>query len=82
MLSGLGESYILHDIRHSKKMDLPNCRVSFSSGTIYTIQPRYILPYWSGTTTSCKNGLLLSSLDSVLNCYGENQEKWLIDYIK
>jgi hypothetical protein len=75
------EGYILHDIRHSKKMDLPYRRISFSSGNIYTIQPSYILPYWSGTTTNCKNGLLLllrgTSLDSVVNCYGENQEKWL-----
>jgi hypothetical protein len=39
------------------------------------------MPYLSGKTSDCKKGLLLllrgSSLDSVVECYGENQEKWL-----
>lgn len=73
--------YILHDIRHSKKMDLFYRRVRFASGNIYAIHPSYVLPYWSGKTTECKHGLLLllrgTSLDSVVSCYGENQVKWL-----
>lgn len=71
-----------HDIRYSKKMDLHYRRVIFiKTGHIYTIQPSFVMPYLSGKTHECKQGLLLllrgSSLDSVVECYGENQEKWL-----
>jgi hypothetical protein len=81
-----GESFTsgfnLHDIRHSRKMGISYRRICFvETGHIYTIQPSYVMPYLSGKTCECKNGLQLlfrgSSLDSVVECCGENQEKWL-----
>lgn len=72
--------YSLHDIRYSKKMALKYRRIGFGSN-IYTIHPSFVLPYWSGKTANCKNGIKLFlqgvSLDKVVNCYGENQQKWL-----
>jgi len=76
----LSKSYQLHDIRYSKKMDLPYRRINLL-GQIYAIQPSFIMPYWSGKVEDCREGIMLylrgTSLDSITACFGDTQSKWL-----
>lgn len=76
----LSEGYELHDIRFSQKMSFHYRRIEIS-GKRFTIQPSYIMPYWSGKVADCREGLLLylrgTSLDSIVTCFGDNQQKWL-----
>lgn len=76
----LSQGYQLHDIRCSRKMSLNYRRISIGE-EIYTIHPSFIMPYWSGKVVDCREGILLylrgTSLDSIVTCFGENQQKWL-----
>ena len=76
----LSEGYELHDIRFSQKMSFHYRRIEIS-GKRFTIQPSYIMPYWSGKVADCREGLLLylrgTSLDSIVTYFGDNQQKWL-----
>lgn len=76
----LSKGYRLHDIRHSRKMALSYRRINVE-GKIYAIQPSYIMPYWSCKVSDCREGIMLylrgTSLDSIVTCYGGNQQKWL-----
>jgi hypothetical protein len=39
------------------------------------------MPYWSGKVVDCRDGIMLylrgTSLDNIVTCFGENQQKWL-----
>jgi hypothetical protein len=76
----LSQGYQLHDIRYSQKMSLSYRRISIGE-EIYTVHPSFIMPYWSGKVADCREGILLylrgTSLDSIVTCFGENQQKWL-----
>jgi hypothetical protein len=76
----LSQGYQLHDIRYSRKMSLHYRRISIGK-EIYTIHPSFIMPYWSGKVADCREGILLylrgTSLDSIVTCFGDNQQKWL-----
>jgi hypothetical protein len=76
----LSQGYQLHDIRYSRKMSLSYRRISIGK-EIYTIHPSFVMPYWSGKVVDCRDGIMLylrgTSLDSIVTCFGENQQKWL-----
>lgn len=76
----LSQGYQLHDIRYSRKMSLSYRRISIGK-EIYTIHPSFIMPYWSGKVVDCRDGIMLylrgTSLDNIVTCFGENQQKWL-----
>jgi hypothetical protein len=76
----LSQGYQLHDIRYSRKMSLSYRRISIGK-EIYTIHPIFVMPYWSGKVVDCRDGIMLylrgTSLDSIVTCFGENQQKWL-----
>lgn len=76
----ISKGYQFHDIRYSSKMEIPYRRIRVD-GVILAIQPSYVLPYFSGKVSECQQGILLylrgSSLDSIVHCYGGNQQQWL-----
>jgi hypothetical protein len=76
----LSQGYQLHDIRYSRKMSLSYRRISIGK-EIYTIHPSFVMPYWSGKVVDCRDGIMLylrgTSLDNIVTCFGENQQKWL-----
>jgi len=76
----IAQGYYLHDIRYSKKLDMYYRRIRIGQ-SVYSIEPSFVMPYFSGWVKDCKDGLLLyfrgSSLDSLVVCYGDNQQKWL-----
>lgn len=76
----ISKGYQFHDIRYSTKMGIKYRRIRVD-GVILTIQPSYVLPYFSGKVSECREGILLylrgTSLDSIVACYGGNQQHWL-----
>ncbi|MDZ7900625.1 MAG: hypothetical protein U5N85_21680 [Arcicella sp.] len=76
----LSQGYQLHDIRCSRKMSMNYRRISIGK-EVYAIHPSFVMPYWSGKVEDCREGILLylrgTSLDSIVTCFGDNQQKWL-----